>query len=573
MFYSNNPQTILEGEMAETRARVNNRKYIIEKRRKDAAAAIGFLLPNFLGFMTVTFFPIFATFALSFTEWDGQSKRSTSELRVTFATEKPAEANIALPSEGKIIYTYPQKELWQKDVTLPYVTTKDIVIKDQNTTVGIADIISIKEWDYNAEEQIIKVPDQEELLELSKKYDLKLAAGDIPYIKPGKIFMNQDNLTAVNPRFAQPLEGIGQSMAIDMSKSGKELNVITKNFDSEVVIPKGSVILADVYIDTVVSIETQRVEYLLSSVDKKGALIKKGETESKKIPLESVQLLKLHSDNPVTIQKYITVQDIPSNLKVEIKNVVRQGNNGIKWVGFSNYKKILMTDSRFKNYLLNTLFFLVIVPIGMAISLILAMAMNQPLKGIVAFRVLYFLPVISNIVAVALVWRWILNADYGLLNQALRFIGIENPPQWFSHEWWARIAIVIVEVWKGAGYNMMLYLAGLQGIPHFLYEAADIDGASPWQQFWNVTWPLLGPTNFFVLIMGIIGGFQAFGTQFVLTNGGPKGATTTIVYYIYNNAFVWGKMGYATAIAVVLFAFVMIITAVQWKVNEGKVEY
>lgn len=311
----------------------------------------------------------------------------------------------------------------------------------------------------------------------------------------------------------------------------------------------------------------------MSTAESKKPLILKDKQESKNIELIASANGRLFTNEPKKLSSFLTFVGFPENVTPEVKFITKQGNDGIKWVGFKNYQKILFTDTRFKDYLLNTLFFLVIVPIGMAVSLILALAMNQPLKGIVAFRVLYFLPVISNIVAVALVWRWILNSDYGMLNQALRFIGIENPPQWFSNEWWARIAIVIVEVWKGAGYNMMLYLAGLQGIPHYLYEAAEIDGASPMQQFWNITWPLLGPTNFFVLIMGVIGGFQAFGTQYVLTNGGPKGATTTIVYYIYNNAFQWSKMGYATAISVILFIFVMIITAIQWKVNEGKVEY
>ncbi|OHD56535.1 MAG: hypothetical protein A2Y33_15335 [Spirochaetes bacterium GWF1_51_8] len=224
-------------------------------------------------------------------------------------------------------------------------------------------------------------------------------------------------------------------------------------------------------------------------------------------------------------------------------------------------------------YFLNTLFFLLEIPLGMILSLIMALAMNQPLKGIVVFRVLFFLPVISNIVAIALLWRWILNADYGFVNEMLRAIGIANPPQWFGDKDWAKIAIIIMDVWKGAGYNMMLYLAGLQGIPHYLYEAADIDGATGWQQFLNITWPLLSPTNFFILIMGIIGGFQAFGSQFVMTSGGPAGSTTTLVYYIYNHAYKWSNMGYATAIAVILFIFVMVITVINMRLTESSVEY
>ena len=138
-------------------------------------------------------------------------------------------------------------------------------------------------------------------------------------------------------------------------------------------------------------------------------------------------------------------------------------------------------------------------------------------------------------VAVALLWRWIYNPDFGLLNSFLRMIGIKNPPQWLSSTFWAKPALIIMGVWKGAGYNMVLYLAGLQGIPEMYYEAARIDGASKWQQFWKITWPLLGPTNFFIIVMGVIGTFQYFGPIYVMTGGGPAGSTTTIVYDIISN--------------------------------------
>ncbi len=199
--------------------------------------------------------------------------------------------------------------------------------------------------------------------------------------------------------------------------------------------------------------------------------------------------------------------------------------------------------------------------------------MNNKVKGIVFFRTIYFLPVISSMVAVALLWRWIYNPDFGLLNSFLRMLGIKNPPQWLSSTVWAKPAIMIMWIWKGAGYNMLLYLAALQGIPYQLYEASSIDGANGWQKFWHITFPMLSPTNFFIVIMGIIGGFQAFGEIYVMTGGGPAGSTTTIVYYIYNNAFQWFKMGYASAIAWFLFLIILIATLLQWKYAGSKVEY
>lgn len=243
-----------------------------------------------------------------------------------------------------------------------------------------------------------------------------------------------------------------------------------------------------------------------------------------------------------------------------------------KFAGFRNFID-LFGDKLFWKYFLNTLFFMLGIPFSMAVSLSLALLMNNKIKGIVVFRTIYFLPVVSSMVAVALLWRWIYNPDFGLLNSFLRMLGFKNPPQWLSSTVWAKPAIMIMWVWKGAGYNMLLYLAALQGIPFQLYEAASIDGASSWQKFWHITFPMLGPTNFFIVIMGIIQGFQAFGEIYVMTGGGPAGSTTTIVYYIYNNAFQWFKMGYASAIAWFLFLIIFIATLIQWRYAGSKVEY
>ncbi|MFA5858646.1 MAG: sugar ABC transporter permease [Elusimicrobiota bacterium] len=265
-----------------------------------------------------------------------------------------------------------------------------------------------------------------------------------------------------------------------------------------------------------------------------------------------------------------------------------------KFVGLKNFSDIL-TRGEFWEYLYNTFYFMLSIPIGMAISLALALALNQKMRGVVLFRTIYFLPVVCTIIASAIVWRWIYNPDYGLINGFIRSLRIpvvvmgtdnfvmqfiydaitswnswvSNPPTWLTSTTWSKPAIIIMQVWHSAGYNMLLYLAALQSIPAALYEAAEIDGANERAKFWYITLPSLSFVNFFIIIMGIIGGFQAFGVQYVMTGGGPAGSTTTIVYYIYNNAFQWFKMGYASAIAWILFVLMLGATLLQWRMGKG----
>lgn len=239
----------------------------------------------------------------------------------------------------------------------------------------------------------------------------------------------------------------------------------------------------------------------------------------------------------------------------------------MKFVGFKNFIE-LFKDKDFWYFLYNTVFFMLAVPLGMALSLIMALLLNQKLKGMVVFRTAYFLPVVSSLIAVAMVWRWIFNSDYGLLNYFLLKIGFNSIPNWLNSTFWARPAIIIMSVWQGAGYNMLLYLAALQGIPDSLYEAASIDGAGSWEKFWYVTWPMLSFVNFFIVTMSIIGGFQAFGVQYIMTQGGPLNSTMTIVYYIYKNAFEWFKMGYASSIAWFLFILMFGITYINFRMRK-----
>ncbi|MDD5671114.1 MAG: sugar ABC transporter permease [Candidatus Omnitrophica bacterium] len=250
-----------------------------------------------------------------------------------------------------------------------------------------------------------------------------------------------------------------------------------------------------------------------------------------------------------------------------------------KFVGLDNYIA-LFKDRYFWKYCWNTVYLMMSIPIGMAGSLLLAILLNQKLRGIVFFRTVYFLPTICSGVAIYMLWKLIYNPDFGVLNTMIAKLGeclglVLKGPYWLTDESWAKPALIIMGVWQSVGgYNMILYLAALQGVPRDLYDAAEVDGANGWQKFWNVTWPQISPTTFFIAIMSIIGGFQAgFDPAYIMTGGGPNGATTTIIYYLYNNAFIWLHMGYAAAIAWVLFLIVFTLTIFQWRFFGGTVHY
>jgi multiple sugar transport system permease protein len=244
-----------------------------------------------------------------------------------------------------------------------------------------------------------------------------------------------------------------------------------------------------------------------------------------------------------------------------------------KFVGLDNYVKLLTGDPTFTKVLVNTGYYVLgTVPAGVILSLLLAMAMNSNVRGISVYRAIFFIPVISASVAVAMMWRWIFNTDYGLLNLWFTNVGLPRIP-WLSSTAWAMPALIIMAVWKSLGFNMVIFLAGLQGISTTLYEAASMDGANRWHRFRYITVPMLAPTTFFVLIISIIGSFQVFDLAFVLTRGGPGDATNTMVMYIYNQAFQFFHMGYAAAIAWVLFAIIFVITLVQTQLQKRWVQY
>jgi len=256
-------------------------------------------------------------------------------------------------------------------------------------------------------------------------------------------------------------------------------------------------------------------------------------------------------------------------------------DNFVRLLGFSREAGgISANDPEFWRYLGNTLFLMLGIPLSIAGSLLLALLLNQRLRGITIFRTIYFLPTVSSAVAVCIVWKWILHQqpnEIGLLNNVLMTLGLAHPPDWLGTMQWAKPAFIIMVLWLAiGGYNCVLYLAGLQGIPQELYEAADLDGAGSWARLRHITWPLLSPTTFFVTTMSIIAGIQGsflFTAAFLMTAGGPAGATTTLMLYIYNYAIAWHQLGYASAIAAVLFLLVFTFTLINWKYGQRLVHY
>lgn len=234
----------------------------------------------------------------------------------------------------------------------------------------------------------------------------------------------------------------------------------------------------------------------------------------------------------------------------------------IQWIGIGNYTAAL-ADPAVQQALRNTLMFILgYLPSVVAGGLGLALLLNRKLKGRTFFRAIYFVPVVTSWVAVSLIWKWLLNPQYGLINYGLALIGIKGPG-WLFDPNWAMAGVVLTTIWKDIGFVTVIYLAGLQEIPENLGEASEIDGATAWQRFWSITWPMLAPTTFFVTTISLISSFQVFDQVFVMTGGGPVGATTTMVQLIYKNAFSYGQMGYASAISWILFALIFAVTIVQ----------
>ncbi|CAH0118977.1 Lactose transport system permease protein LacF [Paenibacillus sp. CECT 9249] len=249
------------------------------------------------------------------------------------------------------------------------------------------------------------------------------------------------------------------------------------------------------------------------------------------------------------------------------------GFGQMKFTGFANYIR-LWSDETFRISFVNSLIMtFVTVPVTLFLAILAAVALNKGVKGLKLFRTAMFLPHITATIAVAVIWQLLFNPTMGPINSFLRAVGIEQPPGWFASADWALVSVIIVNIWHSVGYYMVLYLAGLQGIPSDLYEAAEIDGAGKASQFRNITLPMLSPVIFFTVIIGIINSFKVFDMVFVLTQGGPGRATHVLVFDIYNTAFQRYQYGYASAMAYVLFILILIITWIQFRGQKKWVNY
>jgi len=243
-----------------------------------------------------------------------------------------------------------------------------------------------------------------------------------------------------------------------------------------------------------------------------------------------------------------------------------------EFVGLKNFRD-LFADELLWGSLGNTLkYAAMIVPGSTAIALALALFINREFPGVKFIRLFFMLPGVASLVSIAMVWRWLYNDQFGLINTGLQAVGLPAVG-WLTTEQWVLPAIVIMLIWSGMGFDAIIYLAALRNIPRHLYEAAELDGANSWQSFWRITFPLLTPVHFYNLIIGLIGSFQVFDVIYVMTQGGPGFASRVYAYYLYLQAFQRFKMGYASAMAWFLFLIIFVLTLIQWRVIGRRVEY
>ncbi|NKY39442.1 sugar ABC transporter permease [Cellulomonas septica] len=243
------------------------------------------------------------------------------------------------------------------------------------------------------------------------------------------------------------------------------------------------------------------------------------------------------------------------------------GLGPMRFVGLENYVD-LISDEYFHKALFNTFFYMIGIPIGLALSLLLALALNRKIPGRTAFRTIYYVPVISSLAALAIVWQFAYNGDFGLVNQVLAWFGIQGP-DWLQNTATVKPAIIIMAIWKGLGYSTLLYLAAIQSVPASLLEAAALDGANAFQRFRSIIMPMVRPVTFFLVVTNVIAGSQIFTEINIMTpTGGPEFSSASVVWYIVRKAFKYQQMGYATAMSIVLGILVLVITLIQFRLNR-----
>ena len=242
------------------------------------------------------------------------------------------------------------------------------------------------------------------------------------------------------------------------------------------------------------------------------------------------------------------------------------------WVGFKNYRTLLTEDRLFGLALYNTAYYTVFsVPLGIIVAFLLGMLLNVQLPGMKIYRTVFYLPTVTSGVAVAILWIWLFNPQFGLINYILRSVGLPAPG-WLVDPDWSKPAFILMSLW-GVGGTAVIFLAGLQGVPRSLYEAAEIDGANSWQRFWHVTIPMMSSVIFFNSVMGVIGSFQVFTSAYVMTRGGPQDSTLFYVLYLFKKGFGMLQMGYAAALAWILFIIILLLTLLQLRLADRWVYY
>lgn len=279
----------------------------------------------------------------------------------------------------------------------------------------------------------------------------------------------------------------------------------------------------------------------------------------------AVIILAVFSIVPIIVAFLISFTDL------DLAGLANWSN--VHFVGLENYSA-LISDELFHKSIYNTFFYVIIgVPLVIVFSLGIALLLNYGTsKLFTVFRGVYYMPSITNIIAVAVIWGFLYNTEYGLFNYLLSLLDVEKIP-WLGEPTIAKLSLIVLAVWKGIGINMIIFLAALQGIPKSYYEAAEMDGANRWQVLWNVTIPLLRYATFFVTVTTLIGWLQFFEEPFVMTNGGPLDGTISMALFIYQRGFQFSEFGYAAAGSFILFVFIIIITLVQFKIRKSDTEY
>lgn len=242
-----------------------------------------------------------------------------------------------------------------------------------------------------------------------------------------------------------------------------------------------------------------------------------------------------------------------------------------KWFGIGNYTYMFGDELVWRALKVTTIYALGTIPLGLLFSFGLAVLLNQPIRGVHVFRTIYYIPAVISGVPVALLWMWLLNPEFGLVNNVLAAVGIDGP-DWFFSRTWVIPSFIIMSLWA-IGAPMIIYLAGLQGIPQHLYEAAEIDGAGPFSKFQHVTVPMISPVILYNLVIGVIASFQIFTPAYVITQGGPANASLFYVLYLFNNAFRYFKMGYASAMAWLMFTIILLLTLLVFRISTSWVYY